>query len=280
VVNAAPSFGVAAQPSDADIKRMQADHSRQLLARLDDPEGREEVRAEHRIMFRNMYPRVDKFLGLSAEQYEQMLNLMADQQIGMQEKFARCMVDPACDLDTAVRYGEAQPREVSNFLGTERAAKFESYKNTLGERESVGQLRARLSDNSRMSEDTAERLISALAEERSAMHREAAASGNGMYSFGMGAGTLFAPAEGSFESRYEAAQQNSQRLRERAAQFLNGEQLRAFNEMQDELLVSMRAQLRQKGNTFSAVSFAMPFGAATSEMVIVGETPGEPDPAN
>ncbi len=257
--------------SEADIKRMQADHSRQVVARLEEPQGREEMRAEHRIMFRNMYPGLDKFLGLSPEQLGQFMNLMADQQIGMQEKHARCMLDPDCSMQNLAYSGEDHAREIHDFLGADRAQKFESYKNTMGEREAVTQLRTRLADSSRLTEDTSERLIAALAEERAAMHREAAASGSGSFSFGVGAGTLFAPMEGSFESRYAAAQQNSQRLRDRAAQHLNAEQMRTFNEMQDELLVSLRGQLRQKGGTFSAVSVAMPVGVMGGDAVFVTE---------
>jgi hypothetical protein len=270
------NVGVATPLTEVDIRRMQAEHNRQFLARLGEPQGREEMRAEHRIMFRNMYPGVDKFLGLSAEQLSQFMDLMADQQIGAQEKHARCMLDPDCSPQNAYA-GENHALEISAFLGPDRSQKFETYKNTMGEREAISQLRNRLSDNSRLSDDTAERLVTALAEERAAMHRESAASGSGMHSFGMGAGTLFAPAEGSFESRYEAARQNSQRLRDRAAQHLNAEQMRTFNEMQDELLVGLRGLLRQKPGSFSAMSIAMPSGAVATEALIVGETAEQRD---
>jgi hypothetical protein len=79
-----------------------------------------------------------------------------------------------------------------------------------------------------------------------------------MNGFGIGAGMVFTPNDGgSFEERYAAAKQNSQRLRDRAAQYLNAEQLRAFNEMQDETLLSLRSMLRHKDtmNVQDGISF-------------------------
>ena len=269
VVAGATSANVAMpmRPTDADIRRMQADYSRQVLARLDEPQGRDEMRAEHRLMFRNMYPSLDRFLGLSADEHVALLNLMADQQIGLQEKHARCIMDSSCSLQSLSYSGESHGREVGDFLGEDRARKFDAYRNTLSEREAVSQLRNRLPENSRLSPDAAEHLIIALAEERAALHREAVVSGNGIHSYGLGAGMLFAPAEGSVESRHEGARQNSQRLRDRAAQHLDSEQMRVFNEVQDELLVNLRGLLRHKG-TFSAVTIPMPASAAPAAAVI------------
>jgi isocitrate lyase len=117
----------------------------------------------------------------------------------------------------------------------------------MGERETIAQLRNRLPDAHRLGDDRAESLIQALAEERNAMHREAVQQGVGSSGFGFGAGMIFTTGEdASFEDRYATAKQNSQRMRDRAAQYLNAEQMRAFNEMQDETLLSLRSALRQK----------------------------------
>ena len=136
--------------------------------------------------------------------------------------------------------------------------KLATYKNTMGEREAVTQLRSRLPDAQRLSDDKAESLVAALAEEREAMHREAAQQGTGLNGYGMGAGMIFSPNDGrSLEERYEVAKQYSQRLRERAALVLNGEQLRAFNEMQDETLLGLRSMMRNKDSqSFSTVTIA------------------------
>lgn len=243
---------VNGQPvSEAEIKRMQADYSRNFLAQLADPERRDEMLAEHKMMMRNSYPRVDQVVGLSPEEYARFLELSAQQLIDMQEVSAKCMVDPECKMSDAIpASNDSRKKQLDQLLGPERAQKLETYKNTMGEREAVSQLRGRLPDTMRLSDDKAEGLITALAEERDLIHRDAAQRGEGVSGFNIGAGMVFAPADGaSFEERYESARQSSQRLRDRAAQYLNAEQMRAFNEMQDESLLGLRRMLRDKDGT-------------------------------
>ena len=247
--------------SEADIKKLQAEHGQAFLARLADPEHREEMLAQYRMIMRQSFPRVDQVLGLSPAEHRQLMDLFALQQLDSQEAGARCMADPACQLNEFYgQHRDTRQREIRELLGAERARKFETYKNTMGERESVSQLRGRLPDVQRLGDSTAELLITALAEERDLMHREASQRGETMNSFSVGSGMLFAPTEGgTFEERYEMARQNSQRLRDRAAQYLNADQMRAFNEMQDETLLTMRSLLRHKdAGTTGSVSLALP----------------------
>jgi hypothetical protein len=263
----APEFSgntVNGQPiSEADIKKMQAEYSRRFLERLADPERHEEMLAEYKVIMRNTYPRVDRVVGLSPEEYARFIELVAQQQIDTQEMHARCMTDPTCDVSNLYRNRpDSQRHELDELLGMERAQKFENYKNTMGEREAIAQLRNRLPDSQRLTDDKAEALIAALAEERDAIHRDAVQSGTGMNGFNIGAGMVFSSGDAStFEERYESAQRNSQRLRDRAAQHLSTEQMRAFNEMQEETLISLRGALRNKDTmSFSAdpVSVAVP----------------------
>ena len=242
--------------SEEDMKKMQAEYSKQFLAQLADPERREEMLAERTMMMRHSYPRIDQVLGLTKDEYARYIELSALQQIEMQELSSRCAVDPDCRMQDLRPHAGDRNQEIDNLLGAERKQKLGTYMNTMGEREAVAQLRNRLPEAQRLGEDRAEMLISALAEDRDAIHREASQQGVGSSSFGFGAGMVFTTGEGgSFEERYEIAKQNSQRLRERAAQYLNAEQLRAFNEMQDETLISLRGALRQKPMSQGAMSY-------------------------
>lgn len=99
----------------------------------------------------------------------------------------------------------------------------------------------------RLDDDTAERLITALAEERERAQRETSQSGGNVIGLGFGAGMIFTTGSGSFEAQIEPAERYSQRLRDRAAQLLDAGQMRAFEEMQDEQLVQVRAALRHQG---------------------------------
>lgn len=248
------------QMSEAEMKKFEAEYSRALLSQMAEPEQREELLAQRRMMTRHSFPKVDQFLGLSPDEYARFLELHALQQLEMQEKSARCTLEPNCSIqDTFRNMEDRRGQEIDSLLGAERTAKFQQYQNTMGEREAVTQLRNRMPDAMRLNDSSAEQLIAALAEERETMHRQAAQQGKGIEGFGMGAGIIYAPDEsaGSLEQRYEAAHDNSQRLRERAATYLSKEQLRIFNEMQDEALLSLRSVMRQKGGvSLSAVTVA------------------------
>ncbi len=236
--------------SGSDIKKMQMEYGKHFLAELTDPQRRQELIAERKLMIRNTYPRVDRVLGLTPDEYSRFTGQLAKQQLDMQEASARCMLNPDCEIDKFYE-GRFSPddtsREINEILGPARVQKFEQYKNTMGERESVSQLRNRLSDDQRLSEENAEGLIAALADERQSIYREASQGDSRVNGYGFGAGMVFTGAEdGDLEARYESAKQNSQRLRDRAAQFLNPEQMRAFNEIQDETLIGLRSVLRNK----------------------------------
>lgn len=249
-LSAEPTVTRAHSMSEADIKKAQAEYSRRFLAQIADPQQREEMVSERRVQMRNSFPRIEQVLGLTPEQYARFLELQARQQIDMQEAHSRCMVDPACQLrDMRWSPNDFHGDEIASLLGPDGMQKFEGYKNTMGEREAVSQLKSRLPDSQRLGDDRSEQLITALAQEREALNQEAFRNGSGMTGFGIGAGMVFAPADDRpFEERFEAARQYSQRLRDRAAQYLNAEQQRVFNEMQEDTLLSLRSALRNKDN--------------------------------
>jgi hypothetical protein len=240
--------------SDEQIKAMQASHARSFLAQMADPQARADLIAERKLSARHTYPMLDRVLGLSAEEYARVLELFALQQLEVQEQHSRCIVEPSCELQALRLDDREHQQQLSALLGGERLQRFETYKNSLGERESVTQLRTRLADSQRLSDENAEELIRALAEERAALSRELAQRGEGTNVFSIGAGMLVTSTEGSLETQLAAAEQYSQRLRERAAQYLHSEQLRLFNEMQDEQLLSLRSLLRNKNAGFAAAS--------------------------
>jgi hypothetical protein len=120
----------------------------------------------------------------------------------------------------------------------------------------VNQLRARLPDSQRLGDERAEQLITALAQEREAINQQAHRNDDGNTEFGVGAGTMSADDKLPSEQHYEAARQYSQRMRDRAAQYLNAEQQRQFNQLLEDTLISLRSALRsgENGSGYAAVS--------------------------
>jgi hypothetical protein len=224
----------------------------EMLARLQDPEQREEILSEYKMVSRNSNPRLAQALQLTSEEYERLIELMAVGQVNSIESSAHCSLDPQC-LAHGIgrRESDWKAREIADLLGPERQQKFNEYRNSIPERESVSQLRERLDDAAYLADGQAESLIRILAEERQRITAEASGSLTGI---GNGSGMAFVTVEGgSHEERFKSAQENSQRLRARAAEVLTPEQLRVFNDMQDEVVISARQQLRQKQNYTAVV---------------------------
>ena len=132
--------------TEADAKNMQIELSRRTLKMLADPTQREGMLLEQKMMMRNTYPRLAQTIGMTNEEAERLFTLLAQQQIDSQERFARCTVDPNCNMQDPVSI-QTDPgaQEIADLLGADRQQQFETYKNTLMERESVVQLRTRLS---------------------------------------------------------------------------------------------------------------------------------------
>jgi hypothetical protein len=244
-------------PTDEEIKASQLQFAKAFLEQVGNPQAREDLVAERRMQMRQTFPALERVVGLSADEYSRLLTLLAEEQVQVQAEHSRCVVDPDCNSQQWNYSNQTHQQEIAQLLGADRAQRFETYKNTLGERESITQMRVRLSDSQRLSDANAEGLIAALAEERALMSRETSQRGGGSFGFGIGSGMLYAPSEGTPDTQYEAARQYSQRLRDRATSYLNSEQLRLFNEMQDEQLVAFRNMLRNKNVQYDTVTYSL-----------------------
>ena len=53
---------------------------------------------EYKMMVRSLNPRLAQTLKMSGEEAERLIELLAQQQLDQQEKFARCSVDSSCDF--------------------------------------------------------------------------------------------------------------------------------------------------------------------------------------
>jgi molybdopterin-guanine dinucleotide biosynthesis protein A len=232
----------------AQMNAQQHKHHQELVQRFDDPEQRAEMLAEFKAMVRNNNQGLAQALKLSKEDGEKLIDLLTLQQVENQVGYARCSLDGSCDAGKIGQFGtDSATQEIANLLGPEGQQKLNQYRNSISERESVSQFRSRLSDATYLREDTAESLIAVLAEERMRISVEASKHGSGLTGIGNGMGMVWvSETNDSPEARYASAQENSRRLRARAAEVLTASQLRVFEEMQDELLLSTRQQLRQK----------------------------------
>jgi hypothetical protein len=204
---------------------------------------------ETRTSLRRQYEGLQKQLKLDAGTFDQLLTELAEQNLQPQEAYFRCVLDPECDLDAYQQRPnpvEDRNAQLLALLGPDKLEQFTRYRESLGERESVVQLRGRLDETTRLRDDQAEQLVAALWDERSRYVEELRQRGASVSGWGTGQlGMLMYPTDsGSIDQRLSDAAQFSQRLQGRAASVLSPEQLAVFVQMQRELLASMAAYMR------------------------------------
>lgn len=244
-----PAQPTAAQPSPPGKRDLSQDPSvmfaRQFLARYDDSAQRQAQLEEARAGVRRQYGQLKEQLGLSDQKFEQVVDLIAQQNLQAQEHWARCAIDPDCDPNNPAPPADDRSQELLAMLGPEHIDAFYRYRDSLGERDSVAAFRGRLSDSQFLPQAQAEQLIAALTQEREALSREVRQSGSSLRGYGTNLGMIwYSDAAATPDAQLAEALQYSQRMRARAATVLTPAQLAAFVQMQEELLAQMASFLR------------------------------------
>jgi hypothetical protein len=218
--------------------------ARQFLSRYDDSAQREVQLNEARSAARRQYCALKEKLGLSNAKFEQLIDIVAQQNLQAQELWARCAVHPDCDPKSP-RPMDDRSQELLALLGAGNMDGFNAYRDSLMERDAVAQFRGRLTDAQFLPQAQSEQLIAALAEERELFSQEAGQRGTELTAIITPLGTLWYPADaGSADVQLAEAAAYSQRMRARAAGVLTPAQLAAFVQMQEELLAQLATMIR------------------------------------
>ncbi|HET7812570.1 MAG TPA: hypothetical protein VFL16_18505 [Steroidobacteraceae bacterium] len=220
--------------------------SKLLLEQLADPAARARLLEESRNSVRNAYPWLAERLKLGPEEYEKLIDLLARRDLERREAFAKCAADGACSSGQPGQFNydqEVQP--VADLLGPERMKQFETYQQTMNERETVLNLRGRLPDQAWLSTEQSEALITALADESYQAQRDAQLAGHSVAGFGMNGGWIYYENQGTVQQQVRSAEAYVNRMIARAAAELTAEQLRYFTQMQQDLLANLRYQIEK-----------------------------------
>jgi len=214
-----------------------------MREQLEDPEKRAAAMRDNRTGFRRGFPHLAAHLGLTDDEYSRLANLLAEQQMRIVEARYQCAIKPDCDDMTAANALEPGfNQELVDLLGSDKKQKFDDYRDNAPERRTVAYLRGELPDSHPMTDAQAERLTSALGDERRRILQEweqRGASNSGGFINARGSIYYSSNAQ-SVEQRLAEAGEFQQRLRARAAQVLNTEQLKLFTQIQEDLLDGMR----------------------------------------
>lgn len=235
-----------AMPVASGMMGFRFDRSRKLM---EDPEYREAMRAQQRIMLLERYPDLAAVLHLQPDQKERLLDLLADQQMRGMSNGPPFRADGTPFDENQMREFQeriqAQQRdsqaELTALLGSGGMQQWSEYQNSLGARMQVRQLRSTLEAvGEPLREDQAQSLITAMTAE--AQRRNADGS-NAQSAFVARSGDA-TDRTAAFEQMLQRTEQYNKRVHDAVAPYLSSQQLASFDASQDRQLVMQRANLK------------------------------------
>ena len=218
------------------------------LTRLADPTIRATMLRLRQDEERRLNPGLRQALGASVEEEDQLLALLSEQDLRNEEQELRdAIAGRRFTMDTAALDDDVD-QKLNALLGEERMKRWDSYQDTLPERRSVIDLRARLGGVP-LSESVAQQLTEAMRDERARFATETRQlAGTSTYndsyperarldSEDLGARLKFREDQIARTVEYYA------RIRERAAAFLSVEQVQRLEDIHESTLANLRANL-------------------------------------
>ena len=246
------SPGKNAEARQKLIEEEYRDSSRRLLTQLSDPAMRAEMVEEWKEANLPNKAKYVRYLGISEGDAERLIDVLAEQNFLQSELFARCSLQPRCDFQALSRQSNAAKQlAITDLLGAATQQRFEQYTYTSVERNMVSSfLRDKIPAASQLSDEQAEQLISALADERKVVETEVKQRGLEPFNFPVEGvaftfqESVFAP--GNTSERLKEAAEYNRRIHARAKAMLTSQQLAAFEEMQERAIVSLKGALRRQ----------------------------------
>jgi hypothetical protein len=246
-------------PDDSDVDQMALHNARQQKrwqdARrrmLQDPRERELLRAQARSEARAANMDLAHELQLTDKEYDRLIELLAEHQLQMADAFNRGDGNISSDVSydfNALRERLAQ--EVEALLGYERAQQYATFEDSRQVRTQVRRLRGRLSEGDALTDEQNQRLVAALQKQRlsfnEAMQRrvpkERVSASRSTWDGGnfVADRTSTLPVQEQFMKQIEEFRKLQ---RQSAAEVLTARQLRAFVQMQEQMLADERLDAR------------------------------------
>jgi hypothetical protein len=250
-----PAATPAVQPTEPrfgsadDHRARQRRLAEEFLERYADPAQRAQLRETTLDEVRRSTAGFEQRYGLTPEQYEKLVELLADEAIEQRLTAARCITDAGCitSVFNDAVFG-ARDQDIRDILGDEGFKELRAFRAAETDRDVVGGLQARLAPELALTPAQADSLTHALHDERLRLRRESYSRQEHLEGWALAGGAAprleYADNLATPELMYQSGERYVQAMRDRAATMLTGEQLVAFNRMQDELLVSFRRRLR------------------------------------
>jgi hypothetical protein len=248
------TLGPQAQREVEQLLQKANRQTQQFLADLQssDPATRRRLVAEHASAQRAANPGLAEAFGLTPDEEQAMLELLAEAQLRTTRTALAWPPNPDPKESTAAHEAELRRQQAELFADDARLERYEAYRKSVPERQQVVELRGRLDGRNTLGNEQATQLIAAMYEER---QRYIARS---LQQPGAGESNSYGPTyvQSSYETgsppdlEFREAQLRRsaefvRRLHERAAAILNAEQLHRFDELQAERLKIERFNLER-----------------------------------
>ena len=253
----ASSSAVEATPPDPAPNVVVLDASRKgtaarakkFLADIDDPEKHAELLRSRRGLVTTAYHDLGEYLKLTPEETGRFFDLLARQQLASEGHLMRCSLDLSCPYPEASEdFQASQAREIAAEFGTETQQSFDFYRRSQFEREAVRQLRSRLSDRDRLTDEQAASMVEVLLTENKRNLSDARRRGDHV---SLSDHNIYVPIAGdpAPEGPQLAAEYNRS-LRERVANVLTAGQMDVFDRLQHEATINYAEILKNHENHF------------------------------
>lgn len=247
-------------PSRDDRMRMFREHRERQRQLMQDPEYREAMRVQMRGNFGRQYPGVIQELGLNAQQADEFLDLLADQQLRANEQ-----MQPIWDLEgvdnndpTAVqeRHRKIQQQaednqrknesELAARFGQDKLQAWKEYQSSIGVRYVLEEMRNTLSASGLpLGDDVSKPMLKALAQANQAEANEYNAAVSRGAAPMARLSTNWAAADGSnMERHLESMKKRNQRMLDAISPYVSFEQRAAIEKQQEAQIKMQEAQLR------------------------------------
>jgi hypothetical protein len=252
VVNALP----VPAPDPARMREQLNESLERQRTLLKDPEYREAMRAQQKVMLMRSNPNVARDLELTSDQMDQLFGTLADQQLrGMENANAfqwSEQPDPAKMQEMSRRMAEQQQAneaELKRVLGDAKYRDWQEYQSLSGVRWEADRVRASLaSAGLPLDDDKMKPLLKSLQQQQQKMMQQMSASAAEPNRIVASASFISEPGSNDVlqmqEKSLEFLEQHQRRQREALARVLTPEQIKVIEEEHNAELQMQRAQLR------------------------------------
>jgi len=227
----------------------------EIVRRWSDPAWRARALARAKHSVREENPDLGSVLKLDAEQEAAFVELLTQQQLQIDEanepmRFATS-AERSVIQDKINALASQHQQDTAQFLGSARLARYHDYVREIPERQQLRELRSRLDESTSLTAAQSARLIDAMYQERDSYIQQMK-SIEDVRAYSPQYPIFVVPRGGDAAARARFAEEQAarteafmSRIRLRAAEVLSAEQLRRFDEMQEEQQAAVQSQLER-----------------------------------